>query len=342
MFDGNTNKVFTSIEEEYNSLKYGVGIRAVSDYVIIRFTGKETLEFLHRVSTNDVKNLLPFHKKNTLFLNEKGRFIDRATLINLDNVYFLIGSQDKSNKLLSWINKYIIMEDIQTVDISEEFVTIELYGSQMASYLTMLIGEDAQKISNDNIVFTHADGFSFHIFKLVEFNGISVHKILIDRSKASEFIDYMLTNKSVFDVNLIGRDSFELFRVEFGIPAYPNEINDSTNPHEANLINEVSFTKGCYIGQEVIARLDTYDKVQKYLTGFIFEEKISENDSLELVDDNKNIIGQITTSANSLTMQKQIAIGFIRKKSVNENSDIFVVKDNVQTKVSVSQFPIKK
>ncbi len=64
----------------------------------------------------------------------------------------------------------------------------------------------------------------------------------------------------------------DAYKIENGIPSDPNELNDLYNPHEAKLIDLVDFKKGCYIGQEVIARLDTYDKVQKHLVGLCFPE----------------------------------------------------------------------
>ena len=65
----------------------------------------------------------------------------------------------------------------------------------------------------------------------------------------------------------------------------PVKLNSDFNPHEARLLNAVDFKKGCYIGQEVIARLDTYDKVQRYLFGVIFLKPVDQNDKYLLFDE---------------------------------------------------------
>ena len=105
MQDVNSEKYISSFKEEYNTVKNGSAVRINSDAVIIQLEGKDTLEFLHRVSTNSVKDLKPFEKKNTLFLNAKGRFIDRTTLINLENYFLLIGNLDEvKNFLIGLIN----------------------------------------------------------------------------------------------------------------------------------------------------------------------------------------------------------------------------------------------
>ncbi len=96
----------------------------------------------------------------------------------------------------------------------------------------------------------------------------------------TEVVKFMVENKGPFDFNLIGEKAYEVYRIEQGIPVAPNELNDNYNPHESKLLNAVSFRKGCYIGQEVIARLETYEKVQKYLVGVEFDEAIDNDKSI--------------------------------------------------------------
>lgn len=342
MFEGNTKKIYSSVKDEYNALKNGSGVRIIPDAVIIHLTGKETLDFLHRVSTNEIKELKPFEKKNTLFLNEKGRLIDKTTLVNFENFCLLIGNPDPNKKLFSWINKYIIMEDIQTKDVTDDYLLIELIGPQTESYLTLLIGDEIKNLNSHNVLFTHADGFSFYLFNYSRANGVPVYKILIDKNRSSEFIDYMLSNKSVFDVCLVGDDAYNIFRIENGIASVPNEINDNYNPHETNLIGDVSFSKGCYIGQEVVARLDTYDKVQRKMLGIIFPVEIELNGTAQLFDDENNEAGNITSMAYSDFLKKPIALGFVRKKMLNENNRIFTEINGKKIQITTCELPFKK
>ncbi len=342
MFDGNTKKVFTSVSDEYNALKNGAGIRFIPNSTIIQIAGKEALDFLHRISTNTLKDLNPFEKKNTLFLNEKGRLIDKTILLNLESFFFLIGSPDSDGKLFNWINKYIIMEDITVKDATGEYLLIELIGPQSESYLTLLIGDEIKNLNDKNILFTNADSFSFYLFKNPDVIGIKNYKLLVDKNKSVEFVEYMLQNKSVFDVNLIGEDAYNNFRIENGIVSSPNEINDNYNPHETNLIGDVSFTKGCYIGQEVIARLDTYDKVQRKMLGIIFPEKIELNGTSKLFDEEENDAGEITSAVYSEALKKQIAVGFIRKKILNENKQIYFEAKGKKIPVIICELPFKR
>lgn len=335
-------KVINNFKEEYNSLRYGVGIRLYNP-VIIQLKGNDTIDFLHRISTNDLRNLKAFEKINTLFLNEKGRFIDRATLLNLNNYFVLIGLQDNSKKLFNWINKYIITEEIETTDITSSYILVEIIGPQTESFLTMILNEQSNEMNNlynslneNKVLSISNDNLKYDLFLHKE-NGLNIYKILLEKNVLGNFIDYILENKSIFDLNFIGEDAYQVFRVEMGIPDTP-EINLNFNPHEINLLNEVSFTKGCYIGQEVVARLDTYDKVQRKLCGVIFEngDNVLTGEVTDLEGENAGII---TSVANSELLNKKIGLAVIRKKFLDkENFECLMNKKKLNLRIVTLPF----
>ena len=80
------------------------------------------------------------------------------------------------------------------------------------------------------------------------------------------------------------KKAYEIFRIKNGIPKFPNELNDEFNPHEVNLSCDVSPDKGCYIGQEVIARLQTYDKVQKKMKGLLIPSDMLPERDTEIIN----------------------------------------------------------
>ena len=336
-------KVINNFKEEYNSLRYGVGIR-IFNPVIVQLKGKDTLDFLHRISTNDLKNLEAFEKRNTLFLNEKGRLINRTTLLNMNDYFLLIVFHDNTKKLLNWINKYIITEDIETVDVSSSYVLAEIIGPQSESYLTMILNEPFNSVNelinslNGNKIITVSnDNFKYDLFLHKEINGLNIYKILLEKKYLENFIDYVLENKSIFDLNFVGEDAYQVFRVEMGIPE-ESEINLNFNPHEINLLNEISFTKGCYIGQEVVARLETYDKVQRKLCGVIFDDDENILPG-EITDSDGEDAGIITSVVNSELLNKKIGLAVIRKKLLDkENLECVLNQKKINLKIATLPF----
>lgn len=334
-------KYFNNTEDEYNALKLGIGVVISFNKTIIKLIGNDTLEFLHRISTNSVKELKPMHKVQTLFLNEKGRFIDRTDLLNLNDFYLLIGTCNH-NRLFNWINKYIITEDIYTNNVSNDFVLIDFIGPQSESFLTLLLGDEIKSLNGNNILTPIVDGFNFSLFTHHDNNGLKYFRILFPLEKLLDFIDYLTDNKSVFDFSFVGWDAYEIFRIENGIPDFPNEINDEINPHENNLINEVSFNKGCYIGQEVVARLDAYEKVQWNMIGFVFDEYFNTVLPATIFNELKEEVGEVTSLANIPFANKTIGLGFIRKRKLVSNEKLFIEVNSKQIYLSLKEFLVSK
>lgn len=335
--EGNSIRFFYSAKDEYESLKNGIGIRIKLNSTIIEMTGKDVLDFLHRVSTNTIKDLKLFEKRNTLFLNEKGKFISRSTLLSLENNFYLIGNSDYDKRLFSWVNKFIITEDIITRDVSENFVVLELIGKQCSSFLTMLIGEEIDSVDMNLVRVSVIDGFRFYFFIEHGFNSYNIYKILIDREKCIDFLEYLSNIKSVFDLSIVGENAYDVFRIENYIPSSPNEINDSTNPHEVNLINEISFKKGCYIGQEVIARLDTYDKVQRKLVKVTLREPLNIITPLTIIDELGNECGELTTASSLEHVNPQIGLALIKKKALADHTALFIKSSDKKIKIRTTE-----
>lgn len=334
---------YTNIREEYTALKHGVGIHINLNSVIVEMTGKDVHDFLHRVSTNSIKNVAPFYKRNTLFLNEKGRFIDRTICLNLSDRFLLIGSKDGDNKLYNWINKYIIMEDIKTANVSSKYAVFDFIGSQAESYLTLILGDELKSLNGENVLNPSVDGFNFLVFSHHEKYGVKYYKIVIEKENSSKFVEYLFENKSVFDLALAGEEAFNIFRVEMGTPASPNEINDEFNPHETDLLDEINFTKGCYIGQEVIARLETYDKVQKKIVGVVINDDEEISLPSEIFEQHGNDeIGVLTSIAKSCLLNQKIGLAVIRKKVLAEQNKLFLKTGGREIPVAIKELPFKK
>lgn len=329
--EGNSILSFTAPEDEYNSLRYGVGVRLITDPAILLLTGSDTLDFIQRVSTNDVRNLKAFHTVKTIFLNDKGKFIDSTLLMRFDTHFIILGSAGNGNKLQSWINKFIITEDIKVEPAASKFTLLEFNGRQVNSYITMLAGSQAENIAEGIIIKAESEGIPLHLFRRDYGCGNSFY-ILIEKDFTRAFIDHILETKSCFDLSFAGEEAYNLFRIENGVPAFPNEINDNINPHENGLIGEVSFTKGCYIGQEVVARLETYDKVQRKLSAFMLEKSPEMKLPSTLYNSKGEEAGEVTSYARG--NNGGVALGFIRKKFSSPDEEYFTF-DKSGMKISI-------
>jgi folate-binding protein YgfZ len=291
----------------------------------ISMCGNDGLDLLNRVSTNDLQYLAVGTVVDTIFVTPKGRLIDYCRLINTGEDYILIGSFFKANHLIDWINRFIILEDAYVSDVSDIYLWLTLLGPHAKTF----IGHFTEKpISDqDDTVWLTIDSVIFPAIKNNNFR-VPAYNFFLGTQNAQKVINQIHSYLKECGGNFIGDSAFQILRVESGMPDWGTEITQDYNPHEARLTHAISFTKGCYTGQEVIARLDTYDKVQKYLMIIELQKKISADPPLELFIDDESI-GHLTSYVYDPVSKRSVGLGYVRK--------MYALANNIYVEVQVDK-----
>jgi folate-binding protein YgfZ len=319
-----------------------VGLVDLSANGILELRGKDVLDFLNRITTNSIKDLPKEEIVKTIFTTEKGRIIDTATILNFDDYQILVCSGVNKMKIKNWIEKYIISDDVKVSDVPSKYILFQLTGPQADSFITLIGGNYVNNVQTNKFKVINSEDMMFFAAKFIDEKGNPMYWVLADNQNGLNLISYLHSNISLFDFNFIGEEAWNSYRIEQGIPAAPFEINDQHNPHEVNLLDRVSFTKGCYIGQEVIARLDTYDKVQKQLFGIIFPEPVENNEQFLLYDDKDEEVGTVTSAAFSYKYKKYMGLGVIRKAYLGDGVQLIARNASKSMTVSLQSLPFKK
>lgn len=313
---------YNSIDNELESLYTGVGLRNISHYGIIELKGKDVLDFLHRISTNSLNDLQKANVRDTLFTSDKGRVIGLGKLINFEDYQLLICDRENKSKLMSWIRKYIISDDVQVNDANEKYNLLELMGPQADSFIRLICGNVVSEIEPNTLKIIHTENILFFLIKLIDERGNTKFWLLADLENCKRLIENMIEYEGPFDFKLVGETAYNSYRIEQGIPISVNELNDDYNPHEVKLMKLVDTTKGCYIGQEVIERIDTYGKVQKNLCGVKFDEQLFGEESFSLFSDDGTEVGTITSLVNSIKLNIPIGLALVKKSFANEGTKL--------------------
>ncbi len=336
-------KNFNLTEIEIDSLYDGVGLRDISHYGILELKGNDSLDFLHRITTNSIRDLPKEGIENTIFTSEKGRILDFTTVINFEDYQLLVGNPENQAMVYSWIQKYIIADDVKVADVNGKYTFLELIGPQSDSFVTLICGNIVNAIKPNSFRVINADGMIFFLLKILDRNEKIRFWLIANIENGQQLVKYMIENKGIFNFSLIGEDAYNIYRIEHGIPSAPDEINSNYNPHETRLLNAVNFNKGCYIGQEVIARLDTYDKVQRYLSGIIFSDTIDQNDKFLLFDENNNEAGMVTSTCYSLKLKSYIGLAYVGRDYMQEETILTAKSESGNSiEVSVKTLPFKR
>jgi len=320
---------YSNLEEELDSIYNGVTLRNISHQGIIELKGKDALDLVHRIGTNSVKELAKEGVKKTIFTSEKGRIIGLTTLMNFENYQLLVCDRASKLKVMGWIRKYAISDDVEVNDANTKYNLLELSGPQAESFATLICGNMVNEIQPNSFRIIHTENILFFLIKLPGERGKNKFWFLADFENSKRLIVFMNEFKGVFNFSMVGEEAFNIFRIEQGLPIAPNELNDEFNPLETGLDEIIDFNKGCYIGQEVIARLQNYNKVQKKLVGLKFSDPLEFHNGHIVLEDNGEEVGKLTSYAISHKLKAPIGLAYIRSSHLTPGTQISIkLSDN--------------
>ena len=198
-------------------------------------------------------------------------------------------SPGRQQTVIEWLDKYTIMEDLTIEDVTAETTMLALVGPDSGTILGLTTSHGPQ------------DSLTAHSVRLGGVDVLAVEQPLgtlsrywlITSPDSATGLWQHLTEAGAVP---LGATAMDAARVNFGVPEFGPELGEPYNPLEAGLIGSVDFAKGCYIGQEVIARLDSYKKVQKYLVSLIFDAYATVSPGDELLQGGKQV-GTVTSVA---------------------------------------------
>jgi folate-binding protein YgfZ len=285
------------------AVKLGVAVYDRSHWGRIRVADADRLRFLHNQSTNDFQSLKPGSGCDTVMVTSTARTIDLVTGYVLDDAVLLLVSPNRREYLIQWLDRYIFFADkVQLTDVTEETATISLLGAGSDAIIEQLgagsiIGQpDASHISLDNgIIVAMGSGLA------------SPGYTLILPASEKERIWQAITGLGAIEMS---DRAWETLRILQGRPAPDLELTDDYNPLEVGLWKTVSFNKGCYIGQETIARLNTYKGVKQYLWGIKLDQPAAPGTVITIAEEK---IGKLTSYTS--TPDGHFGLGYIRSKS---------------------------
>jgi folate-binding protein YgfZ len=256
----------------------------------IEVAGKDRLEFLHRLTSNSLAAAPEGSVVPTLFLTDKGKMIDRVVLLVRKELVLLLTSPGREEMVSRWIDKFTITEDITLKNVTDDTAMLYLLGPESGSMIHFLFGE----IPDSGRWLATDDGTAF-AFRGPESNETQGSFVVVTGASLLPSFWSRVANH-VQGARAIGSTAFETYRISRGIPMTGGEITDRFTPFDAGLESDISFTKGCYVGQEVIARLHTYQKVRRGLSGIRTTADIHGAEGERLFRDG-NDIGIVTSVA---------------------------------------------
>jgi folate-binding protein YgfZ len=340
---------YSDVESEYFAARRCAAFFDLSHFGKLRITGKDALDFMNRISTNNLAGLRPGMGKQTFLLTEKGRVVDLCTVYVQQESLLVLTSPFNPTNVKKWIEKFIVTDDVAVEDVTDIFPMFFVGGTSAAAFLKHVVHSshrtllDIEKMPRHNFIRTFLNGGEVLLARtnMVMGDGFI---ILLNRTDGGSVWNLLLDKARAYGAEPAGLETFEIFRIENGTPIYPNELNEEVNPWEVNVVEVISEHKGCYVGQEVVARLRTYDKVKRKLVGLLLDSKVSRGSKIyelrESPSGSEVEIGVVTSSAHSPGLNKEIALAYASTAQVMLGSKYFVKVGgkNIEAELSILPF----
>jgi folate-binding protein YgfZ len=293
---------------EFRALLDHSGVYHLADRAKIVLTGGDRTRWLNGMVTNNVRDLAVGHGVYAFLLNPQGHILGDLFAYNRGESILIDTDNSQRAKLLSTFDHYIIMDDVKVSDRSEQWSTVGIAGPKSRATL-------------------ESAGFVFATLEPLEFADIqwreqSVTVVRTD-NPAIEGYEFLLAPESLGAIQQelihagarpVSPDALELLRIASGIPQYGRDIRERDLPQETEQQRALHFSKGCYVGQEIVERIRSRGAVHRKFTGFYAEGGLPEAGT-KIQLDGKDI-GEITSvvrvPAGDAT--QQIALGYIRRE----------------------------
>ncbi|MEM7579962.1 MAG: YgfZ/GcvT domain-containing protein [Mastigocoleus sp.] len=283
----------------------GIGICDRQKWGRIEVSDDDRIRFLHNQSTNDLQALKPGEGCDTVFVTSTARTVDLATAYVQEDRVILLVSPNRREFLMQWLDKYIFFADkVKLTDISEDTATLSILGVKSDAIVESLgLEEIIGKADGNHISIPSVPGGMIAVGSGLAIPG---YTLIIPVTNKHQIWEEIIKAGAI----ALNEKTWETLRILQGRPAPDKELTEDYNPLEVGLWQTVSFDKGCYIGQETIARLNTYKGVKQYLWGIRLQAPV-EPGTIITMDSEK--IGQLTSYTQTPT--GHFGLGYIRTKA---------------------------
>ncbi len=283
---------------------------------VIDVIGEDAVTILHNLTTQSIKDLQTGEGAETFITDVKGKMIGHVILYRTENGLRLIGPDGQSQAIATHADRYTIREDAVPSIADEQYTALVANRSTSERILAHLADKSPTSADEKTKLTSYSFETNGHPILAYQSDwiGSGTHVFLFQPSSEDQIHDSI---RKIVSVQISDEKSFHHARIAADYPWYGIDLNDTNLPQEADRDDAtISFTKGCYLGQETIARLDAMGQVQKKLVKWKLEGPLPESGTV--LKSNEKIVGRLTSVAPA--DEGGIAIGMARRSHFESGS----------------------
>src|SRR6266436_1030711 len=305
---------FGDAAAEFRQARESVALIDKNYRAYLSFTGPDRVRYLNAVLTNDIKGLSAGQGNVSLVLNPQGHILAEIETYAFAEKLFCVSYAMIRERLVEVLDKFIIMDDVTLTDETERFGTLALEGPKAAAVVREISGVDigtrGELSSTDSAVGT----VPCRIVKRSP-GGVTGAEFVIEREKLPALWEILLDAARKHGGGPMGYDALSGLRLAQGVPWFGYDFGEKQIPHEAGLQDShISYTKGCYTGQEIVERVRSRGQVNRRRVELVFSGSAALEPDTVLTLDGKEV-GYVTRAARTWDPPRIIGMGYVRKEA---------------------------
>ena len=307
----------TTIEAAYQAAQNGAVMIDRSQMGMLKFTGESRLDLINRMSTNGVLNLSSGEGRATVLTTDIGRIVDRLILYASSNAVYALTGAGNGDNVARYLMRFVFFnDDFHIEDLSAQTAIWGVYGAQAQDMLASLLGPETVDLP-------------LHHWRETSLHEVTVYVHRTDRVAGDGYFvmcqqqdsDGVLEALASAGIQPIDEAAFEYLRIESSLPLFGLEMTQDYIPLETGLWGDVSFKKGCYIGQEIIARMESRGRLAKKLVQLKLDVMAESMDAVTEGPGGRSV-GTLTAVADG--PQGVLALGYIKTRALEKGESLYV------------------
>src|SRR5208282_5653213 len=312
---------FGDWREEYRWLRESVGLVDKNYRGYLEFTGPDRVRYVNAVLTNDIKGLKENHGTVSLFLNPQGHIRAEIETYALGERLFCVSYATIRERLVAAMDKYIIMDDVTLTDRTDAYATVAAEGPKAAGVATAVSGVDLKRLDELEMREAKVGGVPCRISKRSP-GGVPGAEFLVERGRAEEVWKILAGAVRKEGGGPVGYRAVNTVRLENGTPWFGYDFGERQIPHEAGLQeSHISYTKGCYTGQEIVERVRSRGHVNRVRVSLKFDAA-AEPAANAVLSAGGQEVGVVTRTGFSPGVGAWIGMGYLRREKAAVGTEL--------------------
>ena len=323
-----TPAVFSSPQEELAALRTGCGIFDLGWRAKLVVTGRDRTRWLNGMVSNNIRDLAPAHGVYSFLLNPQGHILGDMYVFNRGESFLIDTDRAQLGKLAQLLKKYIIMDQVVLSEAAESLITTLGLEGPNSKDVMVRAGFEPSELQPLEIEDRMWNDAAISLVRTLQ----GGYMIWLSPESASGMWEAV----AAAGATPVGAEALEMWRITAGIPRYGIDIRERDLPQETGQEQALNFSKGCYIGQEIVERIRARGGVHRRFTGFSFAGQAPPPAGTKIEREGREV-GEIT-SVTVLPSGQTVGLGYLRREAGGPGTAIEV--GGVQATVSELPFNI--